>query len=278
MTETDNTTGPLFPRATDFKGVTPLDGAIAKIGEDGNIGALLMQMAENDVIAVMLVDDAFKDKDEIPFNPLVLGDEEFGYVPFFDSEKALGDWMNDVPEESQAVLAPVVLRGAGFFPALSHSQGLHTVLNPHLEAREVIYHDNLVWIRHKVEATQGVPGQDISNMNVIINTGPNLPKGANQDAFLADVTAYLPKTAVNVAYLLVSDGFDKAKNQAFQGAQVMVEGVEDDALHAMDAAFGFDPEKYDLPKGFTFSFMTVPQTDAGQQLIQQIEPFYNKEK
>jgi len=272
----------LFTRATDFSSVRSLEDAVASIGEDGNIGALLLQMAENDIVAVMLVDADYEGKPAVPFNPVVMGDEEFSYVPFFDAQDAYEDWVSEFAEENRARFAPIVMNGSVFFPMLLHGGELHTVLNPHLDTREIVYRDNLIWIRNKVNAFKDAPeGMGLADTNVVINMGVSLPDGGNQELLMTDLHMFLEKTPVQKAYFFVSDGFDKEKNVGMRGVQIFVELASGDLSEAdaasMSERFDFDPIKYGLAKDYTCAFMAVASTDAGQALIAQVSPFYTSD-
>lgn len=265
-----------YPRATDFSTVALLDDAVNNIGADGNIGALLVEMAQSDVIAVMYVAEADRDKSHIPFNPLILGDDDFNYMPFFDRREAYQAWVSQYPESSQACVAPVVFHGSVLFPALSRSDNLNVVLNPNSDSYQVIYHGNLVWIKNQVDALQRQP-----EMKVMSNMSATMPSYANEALLKTDLATYLDQAPeVNAAYLFSVESFDRETNISVRYAMIMIES--DHALlpghiEKLEKAFEFNPEKYGLEKDYSISFMAVPNTEAGSALVNASAPFYKKE-
>lgn len=264
-----------FAPASDFTNVATLDEAIARIGKDGNIAPLLLQMMENHVIVAVYVEEEERGKAQVSFNPLILGDDEFIYTPFFDSQKAYEGWLGQFPELDRDAVVPIILEGTILFPALSQGENLNAVLNPHLNAREIIYHSNLVWIRNQVEALSEYPEAKVmSNMTVF------LPDSADQARLIADLSGYLKSVqVVERGYFFVVESYDRETNIAVRNVLVVVDStntISQQDIDAMEQAFEFKPEKYQLANDFTLSFMVLPQNDVGEQMTKQ-EAFYHKE-
>lgn len=272
---------PLYARATDFESVESLDEAIAKIGDDGNIGPLLMQMAHNNVIIPVLVDEEFAEEENVPFDPLILGDETFAYIPFFDGEEAYESWEEGLDEELAAEIAAIIMPGALFFPVISESQ-FHVVLNPHLDQREVIYHDNLVWLRHKVDALDTAISNGIDHLNVVVNTSQSLPPNAKRDELLKDLTDFVTDKPVAKAYLFMNDAYDQRNDTSARTILIMIvpesDELSDAEINQMTQDFGFTAEKYDFENDVSLGFANTSNTEASKALLENSQPFYNKEK
>ena len=168
----------------------------------------------------------------------------------------------------------MIFEGAVLFSTLAQEDNLNVVLNPHSEAREIVYHSNLAWIRNQVEALRMNPGA-----KVMSNMSGFLPGHADQELLTSDLSAYLAKvTAVERAYLLAIESYDRESNVAHHGVMVFVDSTstltEQDAK-VMERGFEFKPHKYNLEKHYDLSFMVLPKNDVGEQISKQ-KAFYHK--
>jgi len=270
----DNSSQMYFPRSANFEQVVKFDDVISKIGEDGNIGALLVQMAKNYVIAPMYVDEPYREQSNIPFKPLILGDDDFTYVPFFDDGEVCRSWLDQFSQEEQNVVAPVVVAGSFLFSALSKIDNLNVVLNPHLASHQLVYHGNLVWIRNLVESEQ-----HMHDAKTVVNMTGSLPDNANQKKLIEDLREYLLQTSVETAYFFVAESYNKETNKGERSILIAIDlpdEMSQELSDAMNQAFAFQTEKYGLESCFTLSFMSLPDTPAGRALIESARPFYSK--
>ena len=174
------------------------------------------------------------------------------------------------------MIAPIVVEGSFLFFVLSYSDNLNVVLNPHLKSHQVVGHGNLVWIRNLVETEQ-----TMHDAKTVINMTRYIPGNAKQHQLVEDLKRFLVTRPIDVAYLFVAERYNKETNEGDRSVLVSVDlpgQLLAEQSDEMTNAFEFRPEKYDLDTSYTLSFMQVPDTPAGNAMIESIQPFYIKDE
>lgn len=123
---------------------TPLDTAREKVGEDGNMTPYLMALGQANLFVVM--DPDFVDKMDGEINPAIMMLDEKPFILVFDTQARFEEWAYEFEED----LPYKEISGSLFFDWLEPLEDLHIFVNPNTEVEEIIYPDNILWLKQKL--------------------------------------------------------------------------------------------------------------------------------
>lgn len=134
--------------------VTKLDKVLDSIGEDGNLTPYFEALMTTTLIVPLDPENDSAQEDEI--DPMILGKDGMEFIPMFDSVERFEEWAEEFDDE----ISSIEVLGVDFFEALDLHEELHIVINHLTDYEEIIYPENIIWIKDQIEAEAGDEPED----------------------------------------------------------------------------------------------------------------------